>query len=59
MKPRDKDKLGTITWQTAWCLPHAIDVAEHDQEVFEDPQERGPNLDRFVERVAEVVSEGE
>jgi hypothetical protein len=49
----------TITRQTAWCLLHAIGVEEREQQEVEEPQERDPNLYRFVERVAEVVSDGE
>jgi hypothetical protein len=36
-----------------------IGVEEHEQQDVEESQERDPNLDRFVERVAEVVNDEE
>jgi hypothetical protein len=59
MDPETRTILCPITRQTAWCLLHAIGVEEHEQQEVEEPQERDPDLDRFVEPIAEVVSEGE
>jgi hypothetical protein len=36
---------------------HAIAAGEHAQEAVEAPQERDPNLDIFVDRVAEATGE--
>jgi hypothetical protein len=54
MDPETRAILCTINPQAARCLLHAIGVEEHEQEVVEEPQERDPNLERFVERAAEM-----